>query len=283
MLNRMFTLFVTTLSLSIVLCLVAPSALAFKYRKATEGSAVVLRKMYPKKNKFELDADAGVIMNSSYVDTFLLRGGGHFFFKEVWGVGAEFTMAMPSDKNERQCIEQFYNDPDDDIGGECGGVDPEFNERTNWGPAYAPIREINSMITGHLIWNPIYGKQLFMLSAVSYFDVFVIMGGGMAMSTYYPLQTELTNGNPARGTYPKEESDGNPDNIGTQDESLIGIDGRPEAESNSNIVMEFGVGMKYHFLKRFNFKMELRNYTLLMTQAGFDNFFTLMGGFGVRL
>ena len=47
-------------------------------------------------------------------------------------------------------------------------------------------------------------------------------------------------------------------------------------------MINLGLGQKFHFMKRFHIKAELRNYTLLATPTGFDNFFTLWGGIGVR-
>ena len=38
-----------------------------------------------------------------------------------------------------------------------------------------------------------------------------------------------------------------------------------------------------HFYERFYFKAELRNYTLLQTEAGYDTFFMLWAGLGARL
>ena len=139
------------------------------------------------------------------------------------------------------------------------------------------------------MWNPIYGKQLVLLSFTTYFDFFVGLGGGLAISKYYPEQKEFpTDGRKQRGEFCLKATaakpngcklDGNP---GTTDESLIGIAGRPTALSQSNVLSHISVGQRFHFMKRFELLAALDNYTLVGTPQSFDTYFTLYGGLGVR-
>lgn len=269
------------------------------YKKATEGDDVVKEKMYPKKGKLELNGpNLGIIMNQSYLDTYIVNGGINYFPTEVWGFGAEITYAMNSDRAERKCIENFYNkDPKDPPTSECGsdptdGTTNPATTRSNYGPAYVNIREYNYMFSANAIWNPIYGKEIFFLSAVGHFDLYLTAGGGMAFSTFYPQTTNHTAADGSTkdnrgGNFP---TDGGPAPTGTGPNETdpntgklnYGKEGRPTALHQSNPVLQGGIGQKFHFGQRFHFKAELRDHLVLGTPGGFDMFFTLWGGVGMR-
>ncbi len=261
----------------------------FAYDKAVEGPDVVLNKLFPKKSKVELDGKFGVVLNQSYQQTFLANAGLTYFWSEEWGFNVEGNFAIASDKDERKCIETFYNDPNGIVGNECGEDDPKAEDPdANWGPAYVPIRELKYIFAGNLVWNPIYGKQIILLSATNYFDFYIAMGGGIAMSDFYRNRPTVTSGNASRGDFctqeqrDKNECDAAYVNPGTDDPAEIGPDGRPAPEAQSNVLAHFSIGQRFHFMKRFLVTAELKNYTLLGTPDGFENFFTLMGGVGVR-
>jgi outer membrane beta-barrel protein len=281
----------------LLLCslLVTLEASAQSYENATSDKDVVKNKLFPKTKKFELvGPDLGIILNESYVTTYLLHLGGTYYVSEEWGYGLDLGYAITnSDKSERQCIENFYNDPLVRVKQECALEDPTSDEEllaptnnANMGPAYVPIREMKMLVTAYATWNPLYGKQLFARTATSYFDMFINFGGGLAMSDYYRKSTALRNGKPARVAVVNEANPGaataaagaNP----VTEKDQYGEAGRPDVESQTNVVLMGGIGQKYHFLEDFNVKVELRSYTLLGTDSGFDMFFTLWGGFGMR-
>jgi outer membrane beta-barrel protein len=269
------------LPLLLVTMFLTPPAQGAAYKRAVEDKDNVKLKLYPKRKKSELDVKFGLVLNSSFVQTMLVNGGYSFFFSEEWGMLIEANMAMNSDKSERECLETFYNDPNSLVGSECGdGAD--WDEDANWGPAYMGIRELNMIFAGSAVWNPIYGKQIIFLSGVGHFDLFIAMGGGIATSTYYPKSPELLDGSTSRGEFERDADDNIINGPGTTDETLIGEGGRPVAESQSNLTAHFSVGQRFHFAKRFTFLAELKNYTLLGTPSGFENFFSLMGGLGIR-
>jgi outer membrane beta-barrel protein len=260
------------------------------YEKSTEGDDVIKNKLYPKKGHVEVNGpNVGTILNQSYIDTYLINGGINYFWSETWGLGIEMSYAMNKDRDERYCIEHFYNDPQYEIADECGEPDKITDGngddiKGNYGPAYVSIREYNYLFTANGIWNPIYGKQIFFMSGVVNFDVFVSIGGGLAMSTYYPLKTTLGNGKESRGTFPATGQTGtkpgtDPDADG---DSYYGKNGRPVPVKETNVYLDTGIGQKIYFGKKFNFKGELRNHVVLGTPGGFDMFFTLWGGLGVR-
>ncbi|MCX6124436.1 MAG: hypothetical protein NTV34_06760, partial [Proteobacteria bacterium] len=211
------------------------------YKKSTEGDDVVKNKLYPKKGKIELNGpNLGLILNQSYVDTYIVNGGLNYFWSEVWGFGADFSYAMVKDRNERKCIETFYNDPKYEVDAECGGPD-NITGSANYGPAYVNIREYNYIFSGSAIWNPIYGKEIFFLSAVGYFDVYMSLGAGLAMTTFYPQSTTLKNGKESRGTFPADGPPGESPGTGPNDadengKTYYGTEGRPAAVKESKIL-----------------------------------------------
>ncbi len=253
------------------------------YQRASDGTEVVLRKTYPKKSRIEVEGSGGMVLNQSYISTLLFGGGVNYFWSEEWGVGVEAMIASNSDKSERECLEKFFNDPDNVVGTECGEPG-ELQGRANYGPAYVPIRQTDTLLGVHAIWNPVYGKQIILLRAVTHFDLYFLAGGGVAMSTFWKQQTTLKGTSRSnRGSFNADTTitTGNPGATATETD-LYGTAGRPDAEASTSIQGTFAVGQKYHFTKNMHARIELRNYLLIGTSSGFDNFFALTGGVGFR-
>lgn len=261
-------------------------------RKATEGSAAVKGKLYTKRKKVELNGpDVGIIMNQSFVNTILVHGGLTYYTSETMGWQIEGSFAINEDKDERACIEAFYNNPQQvALSTPCGDEDVAAANQpnVNFGPAYIPIREINLLLAANMVWSPVYGKQLLFLSSVVHFDLFVTLGGGLASSTFYEKKSEVFLSN---GTVRNSRDGG--DNVGDTPEQrgigcpvgdvdCYGEAGRPEAQSQSNPYLNLGIGQKFHFNQVFHAKLELRNMTLLGTHSGFENLFAVWGGVGFR-
>jgi outer membrane beta-barrel protein len=260
----------------------AQAATSGDYQRAGDGTEVVLRKMYPKRSRVEIEGTGGLILNQSYINTLLFGGGINYFWSEEWGLGVEAMMAANSDKSERTCLENFYNDPDNMIGRECGDGS-DLTGRANFGPAYVPIRQTNMLFSGNVIWNPVYGKQIAFFRFVTHFDLYFLAGGGIAMSTVWPQQTNLKGTDrSSRGSFNVDPNAGGNPGAAVGETGLYGTEGRPASESATNPQGTFAVGQKYHFAKNFHARIELRNYLLLGTKDGFDNFFALTGGVGVR-
>ena len=286
---------------------------AEKYRKAVEGPDNVKNKRYPKLKRFEVDLQLGGLLNQSYVRSIAIGGSIQYFWSERWGLSLEGMFYNNTDKPERTCIENFYNDFHNRIGSECaadgskstaqneieagdvvvelpgGGVE---NPRPNMGPAYVPIRENTLTIGLNAIWAPIYGKQLMFLSQTNYFDVYFLFGGGISMSDFYPKQdTDPSSGRKYR-LAAGQPADSNPGDgqaipavgVSQNDPNLYGIEGRPEVQKETNVFINLGIGQKYHFGKLFHVKFELRNFTTLgFGESGISNNLKIIGGVGLRL
>jgi len=266
---------------------------AAEYLRATEDPDNVKRKEFPKKKKIELDLpDVGIILNQAFINTFLVHGGITYFKNEEWGYGIEASMAMNQDKAERECLETFYNDPDNYVDAECAAQgdeeklsDAQISSKANYGPAYMPIREIRYIIAGNLVWNPVYGKQLVFMGMTNHFDVFLTMGAGLVFSDYYAQRNDLENGRKARATLIKDESTGQESLDGgasPSETNSYGAAGRPLVEQQTHPFINLGVGQKYHFMDRFSVKFEFRNMTLIGTPNGFENLIAVWAGLGTR-
>jgi outer membrane beta-barrel protein len=286
---------------------------AQKYRKAVEGPDNVKNKRYPKVKRFEIDLQAGGLLNQSYVRSIAFGGSIQYFWSERWGMSLDGMFYSNTDKAERTCIENFYNDFYNRIGNECaadgskataqaeiraGDVVPKMpgggveNPGPNIGPAYVPIRENTLTIGLNAIWAPIYGKQLMFLSQTNYFDVYFLFGGGIAMSEFYPKQAEDPQTGRKYRLTSNQPPDANPGDdivepaagVDPSRTDAYGIDGRPQVQKESNVYINLGIGQKYHFGKKFHVKFELRNFTTLgFGESGISNNLKIVGGVGLRL
>ncbi len=278
-----------------------------EYQKLLREEKDVLKwKLFPKANRVELSVlDGGVIMNQAYVFSYVGHGALTYFFSEKWGISLEGLLSQNSDKEERYCIEHFFNNPNKAQLNPClseADGDPESYIKShplpsgaNFGPAYTSIRELDQIFTLSGVWTPFYGKQLFFLAGTVYLDLFFTFGAGLAYSTYYPTQTKLKGLDKLARS---ETFQGTPDGVDPCSKDVAGVcttdpkvdwtqyigeKGRPDAQKEQNSTLTLGVGQKIHFFERYAFKLEIRNYTLLQTEAGYDTFFMLWAGLGARI
>lgn len=275
------------------------SVFAQSYQRASDTSENVKNKLFPKASRFEISAPAaGLILNQSYLDSYLIHAALTYYFNESWGLSLEGAWIKNIDKPERYCIEHFYNDSANQVSVACPetGEDPAAPlenslggpiRGANVGPAYVPIRELNSLVFVSAVWNPIYGKQLAFLSLNSYFDIFTSLGIGASFSTFYPESQYLRNGKISRQELPSDFKGVCPTDFGVcpsdiDFEDLIGENGRPDPKNEINPMLTIGLGQKFHFAKRFHIKAEVRNFSLLGGEQKFENYFALWLGLGVR-
>ena len=248
----------------------------------------IKKKMFPKAKKFELAADFGKILNQSYVSSYLIHLNGTYYLSETSGITAEFALSLNSDESARTCVENFYNDRGGYVGAECAIKDGEADlenadpNNASVGPAYPAIREIKNIISAGWVWVPVYGKQLFFMSAVSHFDVYTTLGGGVMMSDYYGEKKTASDGRVYRGPFPGEGASGQPPGVGAEETSEYGKNGRPTPTSTTSPMITAGIGQQFHFGKLLNIKLEVRNYTLLGVPGGIDMYFAVWGGAALR-
>ncbi len=274
-------------------------SLAQYSQKATNTEENVKNKLFPKGGRFEISAPAfGLILNQSYIDSYLVHGAMTYFINESWGLSLEAAWLKNTDKEERYCIEHFYNDPYGKVPEDCPsrGQDGKAQLKdpsgtpyrgANFGPAYVAIRELTSLFFASAIWNPIYGKQLAFLSFTSYFDIFTTLGAGVATSIFYPDSSFLRDGTISRGPVAADSTEICPQKVGVcpsnaNVDQLIGAAGRPDAQHEVNPVLTIGLGQKLHFAHRYHISAEVRNFTLFGGPTGYETYFALWAGLGVR-
>ena len=291
--------FIITLIIGINL---EPTAWSQKKRSERKLSVEIKNRKYPKKKNVELTGNFGAILNQSYVQSWVASGGLSYFLDESTGYGLEFSYIINSDKEERKCIENFYNkpDPNDSVTGVCASTgDPAEAKAAfqnadgesyepSMGPAYPPIRQLDYLISGYWVWNPVYGKQLFFMSGVAHFDVFIKVGGGVAMSQLFPLKTSASDGTPYRGTLPPCEGTvdcsslpGIP-GIPVERTGEYGLNGRPEPLQETTPMFTLGVGQRYHLADGLNLRIDASNYTLVGTEDIFEMYFVVQAGLNIR-
>ena len=279
---------------TILLAWSALNQTGFAYEKATEGSEVVMDKLYPKKKTVQLDLKFGYFLTASYLNSFLANASLNYFWSENWGFSLEGNLVLNADKVERGCIETFYNDPNKVVSAPCssngGDLKDDPDEDANYGPAYVPIRKLNYILTGNFVWNPIYGKQILLLSATNYFEIYTAFGPGVAMSDFYPERLTLLNdaNKSARaGDFCVKKIAANKGcdaskNPGTTDITQTGIDARPVPLAETTPLIHLALGQRFHFAKHFVLDASIEDYALIGTEQGFDNFLVLSGGLGYR-
>jgi outer membrane beta-barrel protein len=275
------------------------SASSIAYSEEEPDSAVetveIKKKLFPKSKRLELGADFGKILNQSYVSSYLLHFNGTFYISESSGISIEYAMAFNKDENARTCVENFYNDPYEQVESNCAatdggaagdfeGVDPK---KATVGPAYPAIREIKNIISAAWVWVPVYGKQLLFMSGVNHFDVYTTIGGGVMMSDYYGQKKKASDDREYRGAFPAPpagggEPVGTPPGVGPDETNEYGKNGRPTPTATTSPLITLGIGQELHFGKMFNVKMEIRNYTLIGVPGFFEPYFAIWGGAALR-
>lgn len=229
----------------------------------------IMNRLFPKAKSVEVSASAGYLLNPAFVDTSLFELNGRYSFSETWGLGVGFALAKSKDRNERRCVETFYNDPKHEVEAECmnddGGEGLDGAEEANVGPAYAPIRELRQLVTLHGDYSLAYGKMIFLHGVTSHFDLRIRFGGGMTTSDYYEQQPERRD-----------------PGVGKGETDRYGGAGRPESQRQATPHAYVGFAEDLLFLKRFSFGAELAYYVLIGTPHGVEQFVVMKVGAGVR-
>ena len=280
--------------LLVIVCCLASVVLANRrksrgYSKAVEGQAVVLNKLFPKAGRAEIVSNFGGIINQSYINTLLVHGSFNYYFSEVWGMAIEGIYAFNTDKNERDCLERFYNKVDENKGDyvchQEGKTNIADGGAINMGPAYVPITELQYLFSLGTVWTPVYGKQIFSaLPVTGHMDIFFTIGGGLAISNYYPEKKETADTKRKLRCEESNKDTKQLENCGVSaaETNYWGKDGRPQPQNNTAVAVNLGIGQKYYFASRLYLDIELRNYSLIGGPETLHNFFTLWGGLGLR-
>lgn len=257
---------------------------------SVDTDEVVLERLFPKTNTFEFEGGAGFLLNPSFVDTAVARVGMRYHWSEIWGLGLTVGKAVTKDRNERACIESFYNDPLYEVESVCDANEQGYgtygSKSANIGAAYVPIRELNGIATAFVDYTLAYGKQILFQGGVSHFDLRVRLGASIIQSTFYAgRETVRGTSRPSRGDplgeggAPKAGvAKGETDSDGL----LYGAEGRPVPTQENSPALYFALAEELHFFRRFFLSGELGGYVMVSSE-GVDPFFIANVGLGVRL
>lgn len=276
----------------VVLTYIMSCSILLAYNRAVESVEKdnVKNKIFTKTRKIEISGpDFGGFLNQALINSYVIHGGLFFYKDEMWGFGIEGGYVMNFDKAERKCLEEFYNDPKDEIIAECAPEDNDPSQfinspDTTYRPIYMPIREIQYFVAGNVSWNPVYGKQIVLLSYTSYFDFFINLGGGAIFSIFYPKSEVLRNGVIAQCSLDLDTGT-TQQNCGAKknETDLIGAQGRPDPQSQIHPFFTAGIGNKFHLTKNISLKLELRDFLILGTSPSpFENLLAVWGGINLR-
>lgn len=283
--NRLF-LFVFLISY-----LTSSNTYSANYKSLVKNFKNVRKKLYSKNKTIEISLpSAGFIPNQSYINSLIVSGEVGYYLSEAWGLHFEVSYIKNFDKEERYCLEHFYNDPNNLVAQDCPDIDEEDVTKplkdskgnaikgANFGPVYPDIQELKYLAMLKLSWNPVYGKQIAFLSFTSYFDLFMNIGVGFSISDFYKKTDRLKNGGFSRGPIASDFEGLCPPSPGicpsaSDYNENIGAAGRPTPEPQSNFAMGFGIGQKFQFLKSYHLKIEAKNYTLIGSDIGTNSYF----------
>ena len=262
-------------------------------------SVEIKNRLYKTHKTFELRLQGGLILNNPYLEPMAMHGAATYYLTPNLGLGVDFLYAINTDKNERVCVETFYNTHNHNLGlPACtGSYDSQASQQhlapyveggakatpppyPNMGPAYAPIREINMVIAGTLTWLPFYGKILLFMSRVAHTHTFLTLGGGVAMSDFYPEKKTTASGHILRGPTPPAGSKKKAPGVPATNTNEYGEGGRPTPIQETTPTLTLGVGQKFHLSSHIALLIEGRGMFLFGTEDSYEVYFAVWGGLG---
>ncbi len=120
---------------------------------------VIRPRFMSKRNRFELGAQTGLIMNQAFIYTLMLSGMIDYHFSEMFAFELGGHYGIKVDKDDKSLLES------------------EFDITTQ-------IIQTQYILGGGLLWTPIYGKTQLPSGQVIYFDDFIVLQAGMT-GVYY--------------------------------------------------------------------------------------------------
>lgn len=115
---------------------------------------VIRPRFMNKKKRFELGGQISVIMNQSFIYSYLATGLLTFHFSETFAFELATAFGISIDKEDKRVL------------------DSEFDIQTQ-------ILRTQSFVEGSVLWTPIYGKYQLSSGKLIYFDTYLTFGAGM--------------------------------------------------------------------------------------------------------
>jgi outer membrane beta-barrel protein len=120
---------------------------------------VIRPRYFTKTGRMELGGQMSIVMNQTFIYTYLATGILNYHFSEMWSLelGGAFGFSVP--KEDMRLL------------------DSEFDIQTQ-------ILRTQYIFSGGVLWTPIYGKYQLSTGRVLYFDTFLSAGAGMTGVEY---------------------------------------------------------------------------------------------------
>lgn len=120
---------------------------------------VIRPKYFSKTGRLETGAQMSVVMNQSFIYTYLATGILNYHFSETFAAEGAFAYGFSVDKDDKKAL------------------DTNFKIKTQ-------ILRTEYFMEGGLVYTPVYGKYQLSSGRVVYLDTFLAAGGGMTGVRY---------------------------------------------------------------------------------------------------
>lgn len=130
---------------------------------------VIRPRFMTKRLRLELGSQLGLIMNQSFIYTFLASGIVDFHLSEMFALEVSGAKGISIDKEDKRILED------------------QFDIKTS-------LLRTDYLVTGGLLWTPMYGKTQLPSGQVIYFDNFLSVQGGLTGVFYDYKRCEQNKG-----------------------------------------------------------------------------------------
>lgn len=291
------------------------------YRKSVEGNEVVKGKFYTKKGRVQLNGGGGMILNQSFINTFLFGGSGTYHLDEWHAINFEFLVGKSFDKSDRVCVENFYLDTDyaarnaDKNPGAAAScpqglpatsapkdaaiLEPGYGspddgtqdqKKIDVNPKYYETR---APFQKNAAYMPV--RELNFLGAINY-QWTPVYGKSLfflSQVVYLDFYLNAGAGLAFSNFYPLKETlvvDGktvNMKDVGTTDSNQYGVEGRPQPLAQTSPMASFAFGSRFYMARRYLIDIQLKNFTIVGSDGrggtDFSAPLSLTGGIGILL
>lgn len=115
---------------------------------------VIRNKYFQKRNRLEVGAQMAVVMNQSFIYTYLATGVMAFHFAESLALEGTGAFGFSVDKEDKRILEDQFS-------------------------VYTEILRTSYLMEGALQWTPMYGKFQLPHGKIIYFDTYLVGGAGL--------------------------------------------------------------------------------------------------------
>ena len=120
---------------------------------------VIRPRFFTKARRAEFGGQLSVVMNQTFIYTYLMTGILNYHFTEALGIELDGSFGFSLDKEDKTLLKSSFN-------------------------ISTQIQRTQYQFLGSLVWTPLYGKYQLASGKLIYFDTFLVGGGGMTGIDY---------------------------------------------------------------------------------------------------